>query len=171
MSYVDSNLMTGESVVYRAKTHWFLFIFPIIILGIGASLAISGDTSFGNIVLLVGGIMLIRAFMEYISTEFAVTTKRIIAKKGLIRRSTVELNHSKVEALNVNQGVFGRIFGYGTVTVNGAAQSTGIPHIASPMEFRKQAHETIDNTQSGDLKETHKEQVSSKSKESLEAMD
>jgi len=159
MSYVDSNLMTGETVVYRSKTHWFLFVPSILILAIGVSLSMLDGSAFGNILLLVGGIMLVRSIMEYISTEFAVTTKRIIAKKGLIRRSTVELNHSKVESLNVDQGIFGRIFGYGTVVVNGAGQGTGIAHISSPMEFRKQAHETIDGTQSTDSNESTKESL------------
>lgn len=171
MSYVDSNLMNGESVVYRAKIHWFLFVPSALVLAIGGSMSMSDGSVFGNIVLLVGGVMLIRAIMEYISTEFAVTSKRIVAKKGLIRRSTIELNHSKVESLNVNQGIFGRIFGYGTVDVNGAAQGTGIPHIAGPMEFRKQAHETIDNTQGGDLTEPPQEKAASKGKESLETVD
>ena len=73
------------------------------------------------------------------ASEFAITNKRIIIKVGLISRHTLEMNLSKVESVIVDQGIWGRIIGYGSITVIGTG-GTNEPftHIANSMEFRKQ---------------------------------
>lgn len=77
----------------------------------------------------------------------AATSRRVIAKRGLIRRNTLELNHQRVEGLAVNQGVIARVFNAGTIVVNGTGGTRqGIPFISNPMEFRRNALETIDNS-------------------------
>jgi hypothetical protein len=118
MSYVDSNLTPGEKVIYKANIHWFVFL-PGIFFTIGAILifftsAIAGeqgsDTApVGVILFFLGVFSLLRAYITKISTELAVTSKRVIAKVGLIRRSTIELNHAKVESLNIDQTILGNI--------------------------------------------------------------
>lgn len=156
MSYVQSNLMSGECVVYAAKVHWFIFIPGLIWLAIGISF-FSKVTLDSGPTLLVWGLVAIffaittltRAILAKISTELAVTSNRVIAKKGLIARSTIELNHAKVESFNVDQSVFGRLFGFGTITVNGTGGvRTPFRCIESPLDFRRKAVETIDATQS-----------------------
>ena len=67
---------------------------------------------------------------------------------GFIRRNTIELNHSKVESINVHQGIFGRIFDFGTLVINGTGGGkTPIPSIDSPLDFRKNAMQAIDARQ------------------------
>ena len=148
MSYIDSNLMRGETVVYKAEIHWFIFLPGIVVAAIGFLMMAAGGEAgvFGALALLVGVALILKAAITKVTTELAVTSKRVIAKVGLIRRSTMELNHSKVESLNVNQGIFGRIFGYGTVVVNGTGGgATPAPGIDNPMEFRRNAMQTIDD--------------------------
>jgi len=53
------------------------------------------------------------------SSEFAITNKRVIIKVGLISRKTLEMNLSKIESVNVDQSILGRILRYGTLTVIG----------------------------------------------------
>ena len=73
------------------------------------------------------------------SSEFAITNKRVIIKIGLISRHTLEMNLSKVESINVDQSITGRILGYGSITVIGTGGTTELFHnIANPMEFRRQ---------------------------------
>jgi len=153
MSYVDSNLMSGESVIYKAKIHWFVFLPGTILTSIGLLLIAGskqgdGSNVFAAIFLLFGFVSLFKAFIERISTELAVTSKRIIAKQGLIRRNTIELNHSKVESFHIDQGIIGRIFDFGTIVINGTGGGKSpIPNIDSPMNFRRNAMETIDTNQ------------------------
>lgn len=151
MSYVDDNLMRGETLVYKANIHWFIFLPGLIVFGLGLVTMMSGELALLSVIAYLAGLaMVVRAAITKATTELAVTSKRVIAKVGLIRRNTAELNHSKVESLNVNQGVFGRLFGYGTIVVNGTGGgTTPVPGIDHPLEFRRNAIQTIDDSQGG----------------------
>ena len=67
----------------------------------------------------VGLLLAIGPAIRYISSEFAVTDKRVLGKLGFIERESMETLLSKVEAIGVDQGVIGRILGFGTVTITG----------------------------------------------------
>ena len=154
MSYVDDNLAAGEQVLHRAKLHWGIFVGPAILLFIGFIIAIAVGAGVGGggaflalVILLLFAIPTIRTLVVYLTTEFAVTSRRVITKRGFIKRQTLELNHNRVEGLALDQGVIARIFNAGTITVNGTG-GTGqkIPFIIRPMEFRRNALEVIDAT-------------------------
>ena len=67
----------------------------------------------------------------------AVTDRRVIYKSGLIRRHTVEMNLDKVESVDVDQSLAGRLFGYGTVTIRGTGQAVEpLRDMAEPIQFR-----------------------------------
>jgi uncharacterized membrane protein YdbT with pleckstrin-like domain len=132
-SYVDSNLMAGETVKYRAHVStWALA--PLILLGV-VLLPVFG----------IGLLVFLAAWINYKTTEFAVTDRRIIAKTGLVSRRTVEIFLDKVESLNVDQGVIARICDYGTVTIRGTgATSEPIDRISAPLTLRKHFMEAAD---------------------------
>ena len=151
MGYVENNLMNDEKVVYKATIHWFIFVPGVVLTVIGIVLLDSGEASgarvLGYLAILLAIFSLIKAFITKLTTELAITSKRVIAKVGLIRRNTVELNHSKVESFNIDQSIFGRIFGFGTVFVNGTGGGkTPIPSIDNPLAFRRNAMDSIDTT-------------------------
>ncbi|MBA6254409.1 MULTISPECIES: PH domain-containing protein [unclassified Colwellia] len=136
-SYVISNLIKDEEVVYEGKTSvWSLL--PKILIGL--------------LLLPVYGIGLIfwaSAAIAYYTTELAITNKRVIAKFGLIRRDTVEMNISKVESIQVEQGIIGRIFNFGSIVVAGAGDPKApIPGISTPLEFRKMFFEAQEQNDS-----------------------
>ncbi len=86
----------------------------------------------------VGLIFLGIAYVRYKSVELAVTNKRVIVKHGFIRRQTVEMNLNKVESIQVEQGVLGRVFNFGTLIIAGTGSSHApLAGIADPMGFRK----------------------------------
>ena len=131
--YVDSNLINGEVVLHRgALSLWALAGYIIL----GALLI----PLFG-----VGLVILLMAYIKYKTTELAVTNKRVIAKVGFISRETVELNLSKAESIQINQSLFGRIFNYGSLKINGTGSSHApIDGIRDPLEFRRQFMEAQD---------------------------
>ena len=91
----------------------------------------------GAAVSLIGLFSLFGAWLRRWTTELAVTDKRIIFKRGFIRRRTIEMNMDKVESVDVDQSVLGRILDYGDITVRGTG--TGIEPlkgIDSPIDFR-----------------------------------
>ena len=59
------------------------------------------------------------AFVIYKTTEIAITNKRIIAKFGFISRRTIEINLQKIESIQVDQNVLGRLLDYGTIVIAG----------------------------------------------------
>src|SRR5690349_12949486 len=86
----------------------------------------------------IGLLFWLVAFIRYKTTELAFTNKRVIAKFGFISRRTVELNLMKVESVQVDQGIFGRIFNFGTLVISGAGNPQApIPGISDPMSFRR----------------------------------
>lgn len=125
-SYVQNTLINDEKVIYEGEISiWSLL--PLLVIG----LCLLPFFGFGLL-------FWIAAFLRYKTTELAFTNKRVIAKFGFISRSTIELNLSKVESLQVNQGILGRIFNYGTLVISGAGNPQApIPGISNPMIFRR----------------------------------
>ncbi|MES1942314.1 membrane-flanked domain-containing protein [Salinisphaera sp. T5B8] len=150
MGYIDNNLMNNERVIHRGHIHWFIFIHGALGVVIAFILFGSGQESgigpvFGLFLFIASVYGLLKALITKLTTELGVTSKRVIAKTGFIRRVTVELNHSKVESFNVDQSILGRIFGFGTIAVCGTGGGrTPIPGIEKPLEFRRYAMQTVD---------------------------
>ena len=129
-SYIENALMRDEKIAYIGKISlWSLA--PQIILGF---LTI---WFFG-----LGLLFWAAAAIRYFSTELAITNKRVIAKFGFIRRHTVEININKIESIQVNQGILGRIFDFGSLVISGAGNPQApVPGISAPLEFRRAFHE------------------------------
>jgi uncharacterized membrane protein YdbT with pleckstrin-like domain len=125
MSYIDESLVEGEKLIHRARVSWWSQ-FGLVLLGVV------------TLVVVVGLVFLAWAWIRVRSTELAITNRRVIAKFGFVKRHTVEINLDKVEALKVEQGVWGRILNYGTIFISGAGTSVApIPNIADPLVFRR----------------------------------
>ncbi len=119
-SYVHNNLISGEQVVYEARLHWIIFF------------------SLRSVFTL-----LIFPLIDRWTSEFAITNKRVIMKVGLIWRKALEMNLSKIESVNVDQTIMGRILGYGAITIIGTGGTRESFHrISKPMEFRRVFQET-----------------------------
>jgi len=146
MSYIDKNLMNGEKILYRGKLHWAVFLWPIIWFIVAIMFFCgAGDTAAaGGLFVLIAIVTGIASFINYTTSEFGITNKRVIVKVGFIRRNSVEVLLNKVEGIQVNQGILGRILGFGSITVSGTGGTKDPFHkIDAPLEFRKRAQEQI----------------------------
>ena len=125
--YVENNLVPGESIVFETKLHWITIVSAVIV-----SIFIASFTQGAGLLLMIVPLI------KYFTNEVAVTTKRVIIKYGWLGNNTLELNFSKVESVSVNQGIIGKILGYGTIIVGGTG-GTRQPFttIADPNGFRK----------------------------------
>jgi uncharacterized membrane protein YdbT with pleckstrin-like domain len=140
LGYVDSSLLPDEQIVYKATLHWTIFwqCWVIILIGI---VSLIFQPIVGGLIIFVGLLVGLRKFIEYKTSEFAVTTKRVIIKVGVFRRRTLELLLRQVEAISVEQTVLGRMLGYGSVTLTGTGGVREVFHnISLPLEFRRQIH-------------------------------
>ena len=118
-NYVDNNLIKDERVELETTYHWIIFF------------------SFRALFTLF-----IAPMIDRYTDEFAITNKRVIIKTGLISRKTFEMNHSKIESVNVDQSILGRILGYGTIGIVGSGGTREVfPNIKNPLAFRKKFQE------------------------------
>jgi uncharacterized membrane protein YdbT with pleckstrin-like domain len=137
-SYVRSNLIAGEEVVYETTLHPIVYVSPAAMIFGGIILGFAVNPSIGAVLLGFGVLALGGAWLRQWSSEFAVTNRRVIVKVGFISRRTIEINLSKVESVEVNQDIFGRLFNYGTILVIGTG-GTKEPFslIDDPLAFRR----------------------------------
>jgi uncharacterized membrane protein YdbT with pleckstrin-like domain len=165
VGYIDQNLISGETVLYRTRLHWIVMIPALIgavIVGLPAlgiiigAIATMNDKQGGAglmalagfAVLLIAAMIVGIAILRRSSVEMAVTNKRVLAKRGLISRTTVEMMLGKIESIAVDQTVFGRMFNFGTIIVRGTGGTPEpFPKIAHPLEFRRQVQQQLDKLQ------------------------
>ena len=140
--------MPGEQIEYRANLHWLVFILPtlLFIAAIWLFFSLGGNIAkFLALILIVGVLVTgLIAVIERMTSEFAVTNKRVLIKTGLIRRHSLETLLSKIESIGVAQSILGRILGFGTIVISGTGGSKEPFHrIADPMMFRRRVQEQI----------------------------
>jgi uncharacterized membrane protein YdbT with pleckstrin-like domain len=138
MSYVEKSLIAGENVIYKTRLHWIVFAWPVLLTLAAIGFLIYGFTHVAEVIFALAVILWIARYLVYIASEFAVTTRRVIIKVGVMQRRTLELQLSKVEAIAVTQGILGQLFGCGSILVTGTGGTKeSFANIGSPLEFRK----------------------------------
>ena len=140
MKYIQEHLSADERVVYATTLHWIIWI-PTVIWGL---IALASIKSVGVWILVVPLLLGVSALINYKTSEFGITNKRVMMKTGFIRRSSLELLLTKVEGVQVNQGIVGRMLNYGTLVVSGTGGSkTPFTKVKEPMEFRRKINELV----------------------------
>lgn len=87
---------------------------------------------------LISTILIIIVSVAIKFQEFTITNKCVIAYYGFIRRAAFELKIEQVESITIYQGLFGRLFGFGTMQVCGIGASKAAVHfVEDPFEFRQ----------------------------------
>jgi hypothetical protein len=144
MGFVEKNLLPNEQITYRANLHWIIYLVPVIVILAAIALALA---SYGIAAIAVGAIgllLMVPPWIKSSSSEFAITNKRVVIKVGLVRRHSLELLLQKVEGIGVDQGIIGRILGYGTIIVSGVGGTKeAFPRISNPLEFRRQVQASL----------------------------
>jgi hypothetical protein len=151
MGYVDQSLVAGEKVITRAKMHWVIFLSPLFLFMLGFLAIPFSQSKEGSALACLFGLFFLAGIGEairvagiYLTTEFALTNKRIIGKRGWIRRNSLEILLGKVESIGVRQPILGRILNYGTITISGSGGTRqSFPYIALPMELRQKINAQI----------------------------
>jgi len=142
MSYIQDSLSENEKIIYWAHFNWLWKArawAALAILLAGAAFAYHLDRHQVAIALAALGVLAFVALMLPIWTkEIAITNQRLIYKRGIIARSTKEVQLRAVEEASLNQDVMGRVFGYGTISVHGTGgEDLSLPPLADPVEIRR----------------------------------
>lgn len=136
-NYTDRALTDGERVIHHARISLWTQAGSIL-------LGIVLLPAFG-----IGLILLVRVWLIYRTTELSITDKRIIAKRGILHHTSMELRLDKIESIQVDQPLLGRLLNYGAVTLAGTGgDKTPIESIRDPVEFQKQFTLAVDRHRS-----------------------
>ncbi len=133
MSYVKHILQPGEQILVVGKIHWIIYAPAILwLIGAAVAFALSVQFKYGEyqwpalalafVFSILGLVAAARAWWKSFTTEIAVTTTRVVHKRGFITRYTNEMNMDKVESVTVDQSILGRILDYGTISIRGTGQ-------------------------------------------------
>jgi uncharacterized membrane protein YdbT with pleckstrin-like domain len=125
MRYIDQSLAEGETIIRRGKwpiVFWIAAWAALLLLGI----------------IVVGVFIFLAAAIHMWTTDFAVTNRRVVLKRGWLNRRTQELAVESVEGVSLDQSLIARLFGYGRVIVTGTGEATIVfPPMAHPVAFRR----------------------------------
>ena len=133
MPYIEDSLSAGEQIVGFFRLHWvsrrwmvLWIVLAIPTVGITLTLALY-------------------EFLRLRSIEQGVTNKRVIYKKGIISRKSEEMKLNSIETVEIDQGIPGRILGFGDVTVTGRGLSNVVfKKVDDPMAVKRKI-ESVSN--------------------------
>ena len=124
MSYIKKTLISDEKIVATFKLHWIVYLKYILFWWL-----------FFPIIWLIQALFI----------EYALTTKRVVSKEGVISRNTEEMRLAKAETIEVKQGILGRILGYGTVIVTGTGSSyVAFKTVTDPLKVKRHIDSELD---------------------------
>jgi uncharacterized membrane protein YdbT with pleckstrin-like domain len=146
--YIDDILQPGEKVLYSTNAHW-IFYWPAIVAWVAAIVMLVAShmvapgtpelfcLAVAAVAAVIALYKMMAAWFHRWTTETDVTNLRVVHKTGFIKRRTFEMSLDKVESVDVNQSILGRLLNYGNVTILGVGEGKEtITTIASPLEFR-----------------------------------
>src|SRR5215813_9388179 len=142
MSYITHSLGRNETLRYRAHFHWFYYFIAwgalLISLAATAEAHGRGLPWAAGLAPIVGVAAFLSIMIPIWTTEIGVTIQRFIFKRGLLRRSTNELQLRAVEQVNLRQGIPGRLFNFGHLEVHGTGVDDKVfQAIADPVPLQK----------------------------------
>ena len=145
MSYVQRVLQPGEQIRRSSSIYWIVYwpgvavaLLAVVAFWLSQTQLLTGFWRYTAYALaLVAVFLLIQQWFRWWVTEIAVTNRRVIYKKGLIRRQTNEMNMDKVESVKIDQSILGRVLDYGNVNILGTGEGfETLRTIPSPIELR-----------------------------------
>jgi uncharacterized membrane protein YdbT with pleckstrin-like domain len=147
MPYYTKVLQPDEKVRVIGRLHWSIYLRALLVLAIAVAVLAGSQrlpdpdwqryARWGSAAIGVLGLLLFGAWVRRRATEIVVTDRRVIFKRGLFARHTEEMNVGKIETVDVEQGIAGRIWGYGTLLIHGTGSGyEPLVGIGAPLRIR-----------------------------------
>lgn len=147
MGYVDRNLLNNEQGSDWVHLSRIEFAFHIFLFLVPAALLFYPDGAVavvGNVLAVAALAYLVKSFIDYKTSKFVVTSRRVVLKVGLIRRVSMEIVLNKAESIILDQTIVGRVFNFGSIAVVGTGGTKDPFHrIAAPLQFRRAVQEQL----------------------------
>ncbi|GGI88628.1 PH domain-containing protein [Legionella impletisoli] len=132
--------MAENQIVYQARLHWVLFLWPLILLG-GAGYVAYAYEFIRQPALYVGLIAVVWFLVMWANYEFSLLTiknKQVILKTGILVRKTIDIPMSKIESIDISQSIFGSLLHYGSLVITGTGGTRQmVNYINKPLTCRR----------------------------------
>lgn len=149
MYFTENNLMDDEALVRATRLHPIVLLVPAMTVSVLAgSLSLVSDVPVAfyalAFVVLGAAYRFLDRLVLFLTSEFAVTSKRVLGKTGFIRLKTLDIVLAKVEAIRIDQSILGRLLDYGDVEVTGTGGTEEVLRfIPGPLDFSKSIQEQL----------------------------
>jgi uncharacterized membrane protein YdbT with pleckstrin-like domain len=133
----EATSVPGDAVTYEARLHWILFSPPLAFFA-GGLAAVFFNPFAAIAFLCISVIGIVGAYWKLATTRIVITQKRVIYRTGYVARRTVEMNKDKIESIDVNQSILGRLLDFGSICVKGTGGGIeAIPNVSAPFSLRE----------------------------------
>lgn len=151
MPSIEKNLLSDEQILYRTKKHYIIFFTPVVLFIASFFFFFNPNPLIGKVgflPLLAAVLTGINQYLIYLSSDFVLTTRRILMQEGFFYKHTNEMRLATIANINVNQSLLGQALNYGTVIVHAfGGDPDPFTEIASPNEFQRQVQEQLDKVE------------------------
>ncbi len=162
MAFPRKLLIPGEDVVLELRPHWVALSLPALValaaVILGGWLVAKADGATQSVVVLVVVVVLIvyplRRLLWWVTSQFVVTTSRVIHREGFIAKRSMEIPLDKINDVRFEQGVFERIMGAGTLIIQSASEAgrNEFTFIRHPEEVQKTIYHASETEQDRQIK-------------------
>lgn len=148
MGYIDRNLLPDEQILFRTKKSLIIFLLPAAWTVFSFYAVPYMQTNMfleklSFIPWLVAALWWSYYGIEYLSSDFVVTTKRVMMREGFFNRHATELRIATVSQVNVDQSLLGQLLNYGLLAINAFGAFDVYSYISNPYGFQKAINEQL----------------------------
>ena len=157
MAFPRKLLIPGEDVVLELRPHWVALTIPALValaaVVLGGWLVTKADGAMQSVVVLAVVVVLIayplRRLMWWVTSQFVVTTSRVIHREGFIAKRSMEIPLDKINDVRFEQGIFERVMGAGTLIIQSASETgrNEFTFIRHPEEVQKTIYHSSETEQ------------------------
>lgn len=151
MGFIEQNLTNNEQIVHKGHLHWFAYAGGLALIATlwtvaMVIIAFNVPEIWAFVVVTLLALLIGYCYVCLVSknTEYYITNKRLIVKKGIVQRNTSEIRLVKCEGVMVEQSMLGRLFNFGTIKITTGEVVNTYQFIANPIRFRTMLNETLD---------------------------
>ncbi len=131
---------SGNDVIYQAKLHWILFVWPVILIIFGTYISLKLDILYKAGMALVAFAIFweVVVLLTYQCSYLIIKKKQVILCTGIFVRQTLDISINKIESVDIRQSILGSIFQYGSLVITGTGGTKQyINYLDKPLTCRR----------------------------------
>ncbi len=138
--------MNDNNIVYQARLHWILFLWPVMLLCLGVFLGLTIQqlrevAIFFMVFALLWGLMV---WVKYRCSSLTIKKTHIILRTGMLVRNTLDIPLSKIESIDIRQSLLGSMLHYGSLVITGTGGSRQlVDHLSRPLTCRRHIEQLL----------------------------